>query len=128
MAKRIESADITRVLGEQFDAYNKRLTANVNSLSEAAAKALAEKTRKTAPKRKGDFRKAIASALKEKRSTGNTYMWFVKPPHYRLTHLLVHGHAVRGGGRTRPNPFLEDAYNEVIPSYEEAVVKAAEEI
>ena len=128
MAKTIASADIAKVLGEQFDSYNKGLIAKVNSLSETAANDLADKTRKTAPKRKGNFRKAIASGLQEKRTTGNTYAWYVRPPHYRLTHLLVHGHAVRGGGRTRPNPFLEDAYNEVIPAYEEAVVKAAEEV
>ena len=127
MAKAVSVSSIAKVLGEEFDAYNKRLTGRLNELSENAAKELARKTKLTAPARTGKYRKDITSGKVSDGISGNTYAWYVKPPNYRLTHLLVNGHAVRGGGRTRRSPFLENACNEVLPDYEKAVEKAVEE-
>lgn len=35
--------------------------------------------------------------------------WHVKSPEHRLTHLVTKGHATVNGGRTKANPFLENA-------------------
>ena len=52
------------------------------------------------------------------------HIWYVKAPDHRLTHLLVHGHATRNGGRTKPDPFLHNALADVLPEYEKAVEEA----
>ena len=46
-------------------------------------------------------------------------MWYVKAPDHRLTHLLVRGHATKDGGRTKADPFLENALDVVLPEYEQ---------
>mgnify|MGYP006883348967 CR=1 FL=1 len=57
--------------------------------------------------RTGDYRRAFSM-----RKTGNkgtsTYMktWYVKDPHWRLTHLLENGHKNRDGSWTRGYPHI----------------------
>lgn len=123
MAKTIKPADIGAAIEEELTTYHKDVLARVNLASEEAVKALVKKTKATAPKRSGRFRKNIASK-KILGDHGNRYVWHVKAPDYRLTHLLVHGHAKKNGGRVKGDPFLANALDEVLPAYEEAVKEA----
>lgn len=54
------------------------------------------------------------------------YIWYVdsKDSNYRLTHLIVNGHALRNGGRSKANHFLSKAVDEVERDY----LKAIEEV
>lgn len=125
MAKSIKPTDLGAALAEQFALYHEDVVEKVNAAGEKAVKALVSKTKKTTPKRSGDYRKAITSATKENTATGDKeFTWGAKAPHYRLTHLLVHGHAKQNGGRVPGDPFLENALAEVIPEYEKDVEEA----
>lgn len=110
-------AQIEKILGD----YSTEKVTMLDIASDKATKKLEKLTRATAPKETGDFAKAISSKLVQRRPVGNIYAWYVKSPFYRLTHLIVHGHALPNGGRTQANPFLQKAMNQVLPEYEQEV-------
>lgn len=124
MAKALKPADLGKAIEEELTIYSDEITERVNKLSQEAAKTLVKKTKATAPKRTGSFRKNIASKVLEKSNRGDKYVWYVKAPDHRLTHLLVHGHAKQNGGRVKGDPFLENALDEVLPAYEKDVEEA----
>lgn len=125
MAKGTNPEQLADALAQELTLYHADVTERINKLSEKAAKELAKKTRATAPVGdRGAFKRSITSGLKKTKRGCNTYAWYVKAPNYRLTHLLVHGHATRDGGRTRGNSFLADAVAEVLPDYEQQVKEA----
>lgn len=127
MSNNVSSDQFERALHNTLELYAANVVKKVNQAGETAVKDLVKKTKKTAPKRSGAFKKAITSEVIKKADGMNEYVWCVKAPHYRLTHLLVHGHATAKGGRTRGNPFLHNAVDDVLPKYEAEVEKAVEE-
>lgn len=125
MAKSIKPTDLGKAIVEQLTLYHEDVIEKVNEAGEKAVKSLVSKTKKTAPKRSGDYRKAITYTVEERAATGDKeFTWGAKAPHYRLTHLLVNGHMKRNGGRVSGDPFLENALDEVRPEYEKDVEEA----
>ena len=126
MAKTVKLEDLGAAIQEELTVYHRDVLERVDTLSAQAAKSLVKKTKATAPKgkRNGRYRKSISSKLVRKTDRGSTYAWYVKAPEYRLTHLLVKGHATRDGGRTKANPFLANAVDQVLPQYERDVEEA----
>ena len=105
--------------------YHQDVNEAIDECSKNAAKDLVKKTKATAPVGyRGSFKRNISSKQLTKSLNGSTYVWYVKAPDYRLTHLLAHGHATRDGGRTRADPFLADAVEVVKKDYEESVKEA----
>ncbi len=134
---RVQSDGVSAALEAQLSKYNEELNEKLTLVVEESINDLVKLTKATAPrgKRNGQFRKNIAadkSNLKKAKRGAHgglhgrvtTATWYVKAPDYRLTHLLVHGHATRDGGRTNANPFLANAVNKVIPEYERKVQEA----
>lgn len=124
MAKKssIKVTGLGDAITQELTLYHQEVTERVDLISEASIKQLAKMTKATAPVgARGDYKKSISSKRLVKRKTGSTYVWFVKPPNHRLTHLLVHGHETKDGGRTRADPFLQNALDQVLPEYEEAI-------
>ena len=125
MAKTVKPADLSKAIGQELTLYRRDVVDRVNLAGEKAVKALVKKTKATAPKKSGAFRKAITYQETERTATGDkTFTWGVKAPFHRLTHLLVHGHAKVNGGRVPGDPFLENALAEVLPEYEREVEEA----
>lgn len=115
--------EVTRIL----DIYSRDVQDGVADITEENTRLLVKLTKKTAPigGRNGQYKKNItgnfrdirqAKTLRKRKVQG---IWYVKAPDYRLTHLLVYGHATRDGDRTTPNPFLQNAVDVVIPKFEQ---------
>jgi hypothetical protein len=125
MAKRIKPGDLGAAIGQELTVYHTEVVEKLDAAGDSAIKKLVKLTKATAPKgERGSFKRSIASKRLKKDKRGSTHVWYVKPPDHRLTHLLVHGHATKDGGRTKANPFLKNALDVVLPEYEEAVKEA----
>lgn len=126
MAKTIKPADLGREIARELTTYHEDTLEKIRDATREATEQLVKKTRATAPKKTGTFRRHIAGDFRGLARGLNTVSakWYVKAPHYRLTHLLVHGHAKTNGGRVEGDPFLHNALNEVLPEYERAVEEA----
>lgn len=122
--KTVKIEDLAGAIQEELTIYHTGIIEAQDAAGDKAVKAMAKLTKVTAPKDRGEFRKAISSKLLKKTNRGSKYVWYVKAPHYRLTHLLVHGHAKRDGGRTKADPFLKNALEQVLPEYEKDVMEA----
>ena len=121
----VKISNFNAVLEKTLDTYHEEVSMAIDAAGQRAVHELVLKTKATAPKASGSFRKHIAwKELQTGLRWDHTYVWYVKPPDHRLTHLLVHGHATRTGGRTRANPFLHNALKAVLPRYEEEVKEA----
>ena len=122
---KVTIATFSEIIGKTLTEYRDEVVRKVDSASKEAVEQLVKKTKSTAPKDTGAFRRHIA--MKEQVIThgyNRKYVWYVKAPHHRLTHLLVHGHAKADGGRVPGDPFLKNALAEVLPAYEKAVEEA----
>lgn len=124
MGKKIDPITIGEAIDNELTIYHEQIVAKLDEVAFEAADKLVKLTRSTAPKDSGGFRRNIASKCLRKTVNGSTYVWYVKPPYHRLTHLLVHGHATKNGGRTKADPFLENALATVRQTYEAAAEEA----
>lgn len=124
--------DLSTQMGQVLTVYNEEINEKLRAITRESMKQLVKETKATAPKgRRSQYRKNIAADYQRLNSSARglkgqnvSATWYVKAPDYRLTHLLVHGHATKDGGRTTPNPFLRNAVDRVIPEYEQKVQEA----
>lgn len=124
---KIEDLDVAIV--DMLTDYKEQVSNKVYRAGDRAIKEIERKTIDTAPigtrkNASSHFRESIASKSERDRLGNSKHTWYVKAPNYRLTHLIVKGHATRNGGRTRANPFLANAVSSVLPKYEQDVEKA----
>lgn len=124
--------DLQSQMNRVLTIYSEELNEKLREITQESMKELVRETKATAPRgKRGQYRRRIAADYTGTRRSargirGNTVkaIWYVKAPDYRLTHLLVHGHATKDGGRTTPDPFLQNALDKVLPEYEQKVQEA----
>lgn len=123
MAKTISPNALAGAIGKELKLYSEDVRERVDAAGNKAIKKLVKLTRATAPVLSGSFQSNITSK-RVKGVSGDSFIWGVKAPDHRVTHLVVHGHATPKGGRTWANPFLKDAMDAVLPEYEKDVEEA----
>lgn len=120
----VQATNVSAAISANLADYGEEVSQQLKQITEAAMADLVQRTKATAPKgRRGKYARQITSESKTT-AVGTKCTWYVKAPDYRLTHLLVHGHATRDGGRTRANPFLQNALDQVLPDFENALKEA----
>lgn len=125
MAKSIKPEALGAAISQELTIYHKDVVEKLDQAGDEAMKKLVKRTKATAPVgKRRSYKRHISSKVLEKNSRGSKRVWFVKEPDHRLTHLLVHGHATKDGGRTKADPFLRNALSEVLPEYETAAEEA----
>lgn len=115
---------LSKAIKNELTIYHEDVVEKLNEAGNEVTKELVKRTKATAPKQTGDFKKNITSSSQSVGNGLKRYVWHVKAPDFRLTHLLVHGHAKAGGGRVEGNPFLQNALDQVLPEYERKVEEA----
>lgn len=116
-------------IDKELQLYSKEVTEKLKKETKKYSSILVKKTKETAPvgKRKSaKYKDSIRCKKQSETPNSIRYIWYVdsKNSNYRLTHLIVNGHALRNGGRSKPNHFLTKAVGEVERDY----LKAIEEV
>ena len=109
--------------------YSEDINEKIRAITTQTMKQLVKETKATAPRgrsaEKDSYRKHISGDYRGTRKTARGLrgqdihaVWYVRAPDYRLTHLLVNGHATSKGTRTRSSPFLHNAREKAVSEYE----------
>lgn len=127
-SNRVALEDLGDAIAETLTVYGKETQDKVNKAGRKAIKEVVRKTKDTAPFNARAYHEHYADMITsktEKTRTGDEkHIWYARSPGHRLTHLLVRGHETRDGGRTRADPFLQNALDDVLPDYEKDVREA----
>lgn len=127
-ANRVKLEDLGGAIAQELTAYSQEVQDKVNKAGRKAIKEVERKTKDTAPFNARAYHQHYADQIttkSEKSRTGDeTHTWYASGAAGRLTHLLVHGHETRDGGRTDGSPFLQNALDDVLPDYEKEVEEA----
>ena len=109
---------VNSILAEFKDVVDADLEYATNKVAKQAAENVKGNISKAGIKGK-KYRNPIRSrSLSEGIRGKYSSVVFANPPHYRLTHLLEHGHATRNGGRTRAFPHWAEAEQTAIREFE----------
>jgi len=113
-------------IAKELAKYSQEVVEKVNISSEKIGKEAVKQLRQTSPKKTGKYAKSWT--MTTERAVGQPHRRIVhaKTPHYRLTHLLEHGHAKRGGGRVEGRPHIRPAEEMVIETFVKEVEEAIE--
>lgn len=127
-SNRVTLDGLSDAIIKELTSYSRYVQMKINKAGHKAILEVVRKTKDTAPFNAQAYHRhyvdLISSKSEKSRIGDETHFWYVKAPGYRLTHLLVHGHPTRDGGRTRSDPFLENAIRAVLPDYEKEIEEA----
>jgi len=123
---KVEVDDFSKALADALSEYTKDIADGVKAAVDEAGKELLIDIRAAAPVRLGKYKKAMSIKTVRDDNYEKKITWYVKPPHYRLTHLLEHGHAKRGGGRVKAYPHIFENADAAIARFEARVKEVIE--
>lgn len=113
-------------IAKELAKYSQEVVEKVNISSEKIGKEAVKQLRQTSPKKTGKYAKSWTMTTEKEFGQPHRRIIHAKAPHYRLTHLLEHGHAKVGGGRVEGKPHIRPAEEMVIQEFVREVEEAIE--
>ena len=115
--------EIAKMLTE----YETAIVKNVDTSGKAVADKGAKQLRQTSPKRTGRYAESWGVTREEGAFGENAKYIIHNKKHYRVAHLLEHGHVMANGKRTKAIPHIKPVEEQVIREYEKKVREAIED-
>ena len=125
MADRVRVDQMADEIMKGLMEYADLATDEMKAAVKDAGKLAKEEISATAPKDTGKYAKSWTSKVTAE-SSDNIQVTVYSPKKYQLAHLLEHGHAKRGGGRTSAQPHIAPAEEKAERKLEEDIKRALE--
>ena len=114
MAKNIKANELSAEITTLLSKYSEALTEECKKVVDEVAEGVLEETKNhiTWHDKKYSQAFALKNSFEDKRNKRKT--WYVKPPYYKLTHLLEFGHQTRKirNGKARTDKFEHVKYGD----------------
>jgi hypothetical protein len=111
MSRTINIDQLAETVMDGLKEYAKLTADELKEDVKKAGNTVKKQIESTAPRKTGKYAKSWA--VKKTKETSDSIQLVVhSKDRYQLTHLLEHGHALRGGGRTRAFPHIAPAEEE----------------
>lgn len=120
MARKVKIEQLADAVMKELDEYAEVIDTNMRKAVTKAGQTVRKDIMAGAPRRHGDYAKSWATK-KTKQTARSLEVTVYSRNRYQLAHLLEHGHAKRGGGRTR-------AVSHIAPAEERGARQLEEDI
>lgn len=114
MAKKVKVDNLANEITNLLSQYNEALTDECKKVVDEVAEGVLQETKShiTWHDKKYSQAFSLKTSFEDKRNKRKT--WYVKPPYYRLTHLLEFGHQTRKirNGKARTDKYPHVSYGD----------------
>ena len=123
MAKKVKIEQLADAVMKELEDYAEVIDSDMRKAVTRAGQTVRKDISANAPRRHGDYAKSWATK-KTKQSARSLEVTVYSRNRYQLAHLLEHGHAKRGGGRTRAQVHIAPAEERGVRQLEEEIKRS----
>lgn len=123
MARKVKIDDLADAVMKELEEYADVIDTDMRKAVTKAGQTVRKDISASAPKRHGDYAKSW-STKKTRQTARSLEVTVYSRNRYQLAHLLEHGHAKRGGGRTRAQVHIAPAEEKGIRQLEEDIKRS----
>ena len=123
MGRKVGVDGLSDAVMKELEDYAKVIDTDMREAVTKAGQTVRKDISASAPKRYGTYSKSW-STKKTKQTSRSLEVTVYSRNRYQLAHLLEHGHAKRGGGRTRAFPHIAPAEERGVQQLEEDIKRS----